>query len=298
VTSSSNNGDAVVSATASSVQGTKPALYGEVGSQFANFGTAGVYGRSTGTGGYAGLFYQSNAAGNGPAVRALSNGNGNAITTSADGGGDGIDASAGGAGTSVFGWTPNFGTGRAARFANFNSANPNAPLRVEQLNTSSSIAEFRSGTPSATVARINAAGRGFFNGGTQTSGADLAEVVPTCGTRPEPGQVVEIDPRTPDCFRVARTAGSTLVAGVVSTEPGVTLGAEDDVAPGPQLALAGRVPVDVTGRVRIGDLLVASATAGRAQRSAGEPRVGTVVGKALGNSDGATGRVTMLVMQR
>ncbi|MDN3695417.1 collagen-like protein [Chryseobacterium tructae] len=38
------------------VTGTSSALKGEVNSQFANFGTAGIYGVSSGTGGYAGLF--------------------------------------------------------------------------------------------------------------------------------------------------------------------------------------------------------------------------------------------------
>ncbi|WP_051471292.1 collagen-like triple helix repeat-containing protein [Patulibacter minatonensis] len=295
VTSSANSDDPVVSSVSTSTQAIKPALYGEVNSIFANFGTAGVYGKSAGTGGYAGLFYSSNAAGNGPALLALTEGNGNGITTNAGSSGDGIESSVDGNGNAVFGFTPNFGTGRAARFANFNTSNTNAPLRVDQASTGS-IAEFRASN--ANVARINAAGRGFFNGGTQTGGADLAEVVPTCGPRPVPGQVVEIDPRTPDCFRLARTAGSTLVAGVVSTEPGVTLGADEDDALGPQLALAGRVPVGVTGRVRIGDLLVASSTPGRAQRGGADPAAGSVIGKALGTSDGASGRVTMLVQPR
>src|SRR5690606_15572258 len=52
-------------------QAISPAVRGEVNSQFANFGTAGVYGVSSGTGGYAGLFYSSNPAGNGPALLAL-----------------------------------------------------------------------------------------------------------------------------------------------------------------------------------------------------------------------------------
>src|SRR5690606_37320275 len=46
------------------VTGPSPAVRGEVNSQLANFGTAGIYGVSSGTGGYAGLFHASNPAGN------------------------------------------------------------------------------------------------------------------------------------------------------------------------------------------------------------------------------------------
>src|SRR5690606_27130342 len=104
-------------------QGTAAAVRGEVNSIFANFGTAGVYGVSSGTGGYAGLFYSSNPAGNGPALLALTEGNGNGITANAGGSGDGVEATADGNGNAIFGWVPNFGTGKAARFANFNTAN-------------------------------------------------------------------------------------------------------------------------------------------------------------------------------
>jgi hypothetical protein len=69
----------------------------------------------------------------------------------------------------------------------------------------------------------------------------------------------------------------------------------------PALALAGRVPVNVTaGRrpIRIGDLLVASSTPGYAMRAPADPAVGTVIGKALENFDRARGSIKMLVMTR
>lgn len=290
--------------------GTSPALMGEVNSIFANFGTAGVYGRSSGTGGYAGLFYASNASGNGPALMALTEGNGNAVTANAGGTGDGIEATVDGAGTAVFGWIPNFGSGRAARFINFNTSNTNPALTVEQRAVNGAIAVFRHASSATNVARINTAGRGFFNGGTVASGADLAEVVPLTGATPEPGDVVEIDPDAPSHFRLSTSARSALVAGVISTEPGMILnhaGADeggDDIAP--SLALAGRVPVKVTdenGAVAPGDLLVASSTPGHAMRASPEPAAGTVVGKALEafddtSADLDSGVIEMLVMLR
>lgn len=301
VTASTVGNGTAVDAKVDRVTGTSPAVKGEVNSQFSNFGTAGVYGVSSGTGGYAGLFYASNPAGNAPGVLALTEGSGNGLTANAGQNGDGVETTADGNGNSLYAWTPNFGTGRAARLVNFNTTNTNSVLHVE-TRSAGDIAVFRSGGTPANVARIDATGKGFFNGGTQTGGADLAEVVPTCSAM-APGDVVEIDPDTPDCFRLARTAGSTLVAGVVSTEPGVTLNAkgaeeEDDR---PALALAGRVPVKVTATsrpIRIGDLLVASSKPGRAMRASADPAVGTVIGKALESFSGDRGTITMLVMSR
>ncbi|GAA0715334.1 hypothetical protein [Dokdonella soli] len=73
----------------------------------------------------------------------------------------------------------------------------------------------------------------------------------------------------------------------------------DQPTEGPELALAGRVPVKVTnegGPIRIGDLLVASPTLGRAMRAQGSPMPGTVIGKAMQNLDTAAGTIVMLVM--
>ena len=149
----------------------------------------------------------------------------------------------------------------------------------------------------------SADGRGFFNGGTANSGADVAEYIPTAD-RVEPGDVVEIDPHQPNHFRLAASANSTAVAGVISTEPGVSLNAKDgaraDVS-GPQLALVGRVPVKVTaenGPIRPGDLLVAASTPGYAMRGPANPAAGTVIGKALSRLDDGAGVTEMLVMLR
>jgi len=94
------------------------------------------------------------------------------------------------------------------------------------------------------------------------------------------------------------------VAGVISTNPGASLGAVDPAGAentGPQLALVGTVPVKVSaenGAIRPGDLLVASSTPGHAMRAPANPAPGTVIGKALGNLESGTGIIQMLAMLR
>ncbi len=139
-------------------------------------------------------------------------------------------------------------------------------------------------------------------------GADVAERINATDSM-EPGDLVEIDPNQPDQFRLARTAYSTLVAGVVSTNPGVTMN-NNDLANNdtgqrtdqrPLLALVGKIPVKVSaenGPIHIGDLLVASSTPGHAMRAGSNPAMGTVIGKALGSLDKGTGTILMLVMLR
>lgn len=153
------------------------------------------------------------------------------------------------------------------------------------------------------VARIDSDGKGFFNGGTQMGGADVAEFVLTSDA-PDPGDVVEIDSERPGQFRRATTPNSTAVAGVISTEPGVSLNARSGATAaveGPQLALVGRVPVKVTadnGAIQPGDLLVASSVPGHAMRGPENPAPGTVIGKALAAHADGNGVVEMLVMLR
>ena len=87
---------------------------------------------------------------------------------------------------------------------------------------------------------------------------------------------------------------STRVAGVVSENPAYVMNAE---CPGiaTAIALQGRVPVKVIGKVRKGDMLVASAIPGYAMVDA-EPKVGSVIGKAVGEKlDGDKGIVEVVV---
>ena len=118
----------------------------------------------------------------------------------------------------------------------------------------------------------------------ETEAADIAEWVHITALA-EPGDVVEFDPAVPGRYRIAQTACSSLVAGVISTAPGVILGGSLVASERELLALTGIVPVKVTnegGPILPGDLLVTSSTPGHAMRWAGpDPCLCSMVGKAL-----------------
>jgi hypothetical protein len=269
-----------------------PAVRGEVNSLFGNAGAAGVYGVTSGTGGFGGMFYATQTTGSARGLHARANGNGPAAEIVATGTGEALSVKT-------------TGTGRAAYIGNQTTSNANPALTVESYSpNTAAVALFRAGNPPVNVARINALGIGYFNGGTQVGGADVAEFVPTRGRTPREAEVVEIDPERPGHFRLSSQANSPRVAGVISTRPGVTLnakgGATADVS-GPALALAGRVPVKVTdegGAIHAGDLLVASSTPGRAMRAPEAPRPGTVIGKSMESLEQGRGMVEVLVMLR
>jgi hypothetical protein len=307
------NGTAL-SAKVDRTTGTSPALKGEVNSQFANFGTAGVYGVSSGTGGYAGLFYASNPAGNGPSVLVLSDGNGNGITANAGGNGDGIEASCDGGGNAVSGFTPNFGTGKAGRFANYNSTNGQPTVHISTNGTgnaelvnhtgaSGNIAVYQSS--GSNVARINKAGRGFFNGGTQTSGADLAELFDVSGDRAsyEEGDILIISKSGDREVEKSNKPYSSLVAGVYATKPGVLLTEENidaDISDKVPMGVVGVIPTKVClegGAIERGDLLVTSSISGVAMKADPDKvKVGQVIGKALQGFNSETiGKIKVLV---
>ena len=125
---------------------------------------------------------------------------------------------------------------------------------------------------------------------TQAQYADLAEIFPTDDTDLEPGDVVDFSGDN----KVAKSnqEAHTSVAGVISTEPGFLL---NEGGTGVKLAMTGKVPCKVQGIVNAGDLLV-SAGNGKA-KSATNPSVGTVIGKAIENhtSDG-NGVINIMVV--
>jgi hypothetical protein len=83
------------------------------------------------------------------------------------------------------------------------------------------------------------------------------------------------------------------VIGVISTEPALRMNAGMAGDTALDVALLGRVPVLVTGLIQRGDLMV-SAGNGRA-RSENNPRIGSVIGKALQNFDGVEGKIEVIV---
>jgi hypothetical protein len=296
------------------VTGTSPAVKGEVNSQFANFGTAGIYGLSSGTGGYGGLFYASNPSGNGPALIAIADGNGNGITANASNTGDGVEATVDGSGSAIYGWVPNFGTGRAGRFTNFNTANGQTVLDVRNDGTGTAAMIDHRGSSGnilvmrnvgTNVARVNKSGTGFFNGGTQNSGADVAEAFDVEGNTSEyePGDILIISTNSDRTVEKSSKPYSNLVAGVYATKPGVLL-TEENI----DTELTGKVPMGVIGviptkvcleggKIKRGDILVTSSKMGTAMKANPKKvKIGQVIGKALQDYDqNSIGKIKVLV---
>jgi len=138
---------------------------------------------------------------------------------------------------------------------------------------------------------VHAAG---FHGG----GGDVAEWV-SVSEGVKPGDVLELDPMATAVYRPSQTPCSSLVAGVVSTEPGFVLGEDTAIGRHVLLALTGVVPVKVTsegGPIQPGDLLVSSSTPGHAMRWSGaDPCPCALVGKALELMTDESGMILVLL---
>jgi hypothetical protein len=94
------------------------------------------------------------------------------------------------------------------------------------------------------VARIDKTGKGFFNGGTQNSGADIAEAFDVTGNLKEyeAGDVLVISTDKDRSVEKSSQPYSTLVAGVYATKPGVLL-TEENI----DTELKDKVPMGVIG---------------------------------------------------
>ncbi|MGQ0641875.1 MAG: hypothetical protein ACT4P6_14085 [Gemmatimonadaceae bacterium] len=255
----------------------------------------------------AGRFWSTNASNTGSTIEALHSGTGVALTANS---GNGIG---GAIGNSVIGnnnpglrayhhGTSNaahvesgqFSTGAALRAETYGTG---AALLADQHGFSGDIAVFRAGAPTlVNQARIDRTGKGFFNGGTQTGGADVAESFEVDGHVADlrPGDVLVISTRRDR--RVARSAErySTHVIGVYATKPGVLLterGIDESQSDMVPVGVVGVIPTRVSaenGAIRRGDILVTAATPGHAMRT--DPVIvngvklyptGAILGKAL-----------------
>jgi hypothetical protein len=226
---------------------------GEVNSIFGNNGTAGVYGVSSGTGGYAGFFEHTNTSGFGIALQTVQDGQGTVMV-------------------------------------------------VDHEGSSGDLAIFQTG--GLDKARIDRTGRGYFDGGTQNSGADVAEAFDVEGNAAdyEPGDVLLISTVTDRTVVRSAEPYSPLVAGVYATRPGVLL-TEEHIDGG----LTGKVPMGVVGviptkvcdeggAIHRGDILVTSSRPGYAMRAdLSRLKPGQAIGKALQAFDGSTGKINVLV---
>lgn len=156
--------------------------------------------------------------------------------------------------------------------------------------------------------RFGRGGKGFFNGGVQSSGADVAEAFEVEGLTAEyePGDVLAISTETDRTVEKCSEPYSTLVAGVYATKPGVLLterGIDEQIDDTVPMGVIGVIPTKVSaenGPIRRGDLLVSAGTPGHAMRGDQERLgYGMVLGKALENFKGpGTGKIRVLVTVR
>ena len=87
---------------------------------------------------------------------------------------------------------------------------------------------------------------------------------------------------------------SNKIAGVVSADPAYVMNGMIKCDHPVTIALQGRVPCKVKGKVHKGDMMVSSGD-GFAKAATSEPKMGTVIGKSLTNFDGDEGIIEVVV---
>ena len=152
------------------------------------------------------------------------------------------------------------------------------------------------------ASKLHVAGDVTVDGNIAAKYQDVAEWVRTKHPLAA-GTVVVVDADERNVVEASRQSYDTAVAGVVSTQPGVTLGEAGDNKL--LVAQSGRVRVKVDasyGPVRVGDLLVTSPKPGVAMRSkpltvggATFHRPGTLLGKALEPLTNGEGEILVLL---
>ena len=130
----------------------------------------------------------------------------------------------------------------------------------------------------------------IFGKATTAQYADLAENY-LGDAEYAPGTVLDFDGTQE--VTISTHDSSKRVAGVVSTNPAHLMNSTLDGAHVTAVALAGRVPTQVTGTIAKGDLMV-SAGNGRARAEA-NPSTGTVIGKSLENFNGGEGTIEIVI---
>jgi hypothetical protein len=272
------------------------------------------------------LFVSNNGAGNGISSMSVL---GTAVTgTAFDVAGTGIMGLNFGTGEGVFGYTSSdFASGITGRndgtyagvkglnnsnggvgilaLANANGASGGTALVAElEGSASGDLAVFKANN--LNVARVDHNGMGYFNGGTQVGGADIAEYFDVEGNRSqyEAGDVLIISESSDRKVEKSTTAYSTLVAGVYATKPGVLLTEENaernQLGKMVPMGVIGVIPTKVClegGPIKRGDLIVTSSQAGVAMKADPDKvRVGQVLGKALQDyNQNGVGKINVLI---
>jgi len=139
-------------------------------------------------------------------------------------------------------------------------------------------------------------------GGKRVYASDVAEIIETAA-EVEPGDVVVISQDENAKVEKSKKENDTTVAGIISTDPRLKMGDINDIKsknPGKNygyLALAGQVPCKVDasyGEIKRGDWLTTSPTSGHAMKAA-DPKIGTILGKALEPFASGKGKILVLV---
>jgi len=276
---------------------------------------------------YLALFASTNDASNGSTALQGSH----TATTGLTSGVQGFDASPNGVGVQGIntggdgGWGVK-GSSNSPDSVGVEGFSPNVGVRGQSLICNSGGCTFQSGTAGqfivgsggnllvgfvgsgstwTPVFRVDSTGQGFFDGGTQTSGADFAESVAVArGPHPyEPGDLLVLDATANRQIKLSSEPYSTLVAGIYSTKPGILATTHKLDSPATDgevpLAIVGIVPCKVSaenGPIHRGDLLVTSSTPGYAMKGTDRSRMlGAVVGKAMEPLATGTGEIQVLV---
>jgi hypothetical protein len=172
-------------------------------------------------------------------------------------------------------------TGTSAAISTFLGLANSATTTAATANTASTIV-LRDGSGNFSAGVITATA-------TAARYADLAENY-AADAEYAPGTVVSFGG---DAEVTLTTEDSdSRIAGVVSTAPAYLMN-NDLQGVKAAVALQGRVPVRVVGEVRKGDMLVSAGNG--AARAEANPRIGTVIGKALENFTGAEGVIEVVV---
>ena len=160
----------------------------------------------------------------------------------------------------------------------------------------------RAGKDSDLDFRVTNDGTAYADGGWKGA-ADFAELIETDeeASSFEPGDVLVISPNKARSVTLCNQPYSSSVIGIYSTKPGFVGSAhpmEDQCENEIPVAITGIVPCKVSaenGPIRNGDLLTTSSTPGYAMKAT-QPKIGTILGKALESLESGKGMIEVLVI--
>lgn len=167
---------------------------------------------------------------------------------------------------------------KSHQFYDENGSNP-APIECSTIQATT-LTTGGSGTAGTVTGNWSLSSGSKFQA---TYSADLAEYY-TADKKYDPGTVLVFggDEET----TTSNIKNDIRVAGVVSENPAYTMNAHlEDKENSVCLALQGRVPCKVVGKIQKGDLIVTSGIPGVGTAAVGDAKVGSVIGKALENYD-------------